>query len=68
MGTTFDVSGDGDELIGIIPRAVEHLFIGIQQRQQAAQEKGEIPPEFKVNVQFMEVPYRCWSFLTVFFV
>jgi len=55
MGTAFDVSGENDELVGIVPRAVEHLFIGIQQQQQAAQEKGAIPPEFKVNAQFMEV-------------
>jgi len=55
MGTAFDVSGDDDELVGIVPRAVEHLFIGIQQRQQDAREKGTVPPEFKVNAQFMEV-------------
>jgi len=55
MGTAFDVSGDDDELVGIVPRAVEHLFIGIQQRQQDAHEKGTVPPEFKVNAQFMEV-------------
>ena len=55
MGTAFDVAGDGDELVGIVPRAVEHLFIGIQQRQQSAEENGEIPPELKVNAQFMEV-------------
>jgi len=55
MGTAFDVSGDDDELVGIVPRAIEHLFIGIQQRQQDAREKGTVPPEFKVNAQFMEV-------------
>ena len=59
MGTAFDVCGDGDELVGIIPRAVEHLFIGIQQRQQTAQDNGQIPPEFKVNAQFMEVLQHC---------
>jgi len=60
MGTAFDVCGDGDELVGIIPRAVEHLFIGIQQRLQSAQDNGQIPPEFKVNAQFMEVSQHCF--------
>jgi len=55
MGTAFDVSGEDDQLVGIIPRAIEHLFTGIQQRQQAALENGTVPPEFKVNAQFMEV-------------
>jgi len=55
MGTAFDVTGEADELVGIIPRAVEYLFFGIQQRHQVAEEKGELPPEFKVNAQFMEV-------------
>ena len=55
MGTAFDVCGEDDELVGIVPRAVEHLFIEIQQRQQTAHENGQIPPEFKVNAQFMEV-------------
>jgi len=59
MGTAFDVSIEGDELVGIIPRAVEHMFIGIQQRQQAAHDNGLIPPEFKVNAQFMEVLSLC---------
>jgi len=55
MGTAFDVSGEDDELVGIVPRAIEHLFIGIEDRQLAAREKGIVPPEFKVNAQFMEV-------------
>ena len=61
MGTAFNVSGE-DELVGIVPRAVEQLFIGIQQRQQAAHEQGIIPPEFKVNAQFMEVFDKCFIF------
>jgi len=66
MGTAFDVSGEDDELVGIVPRAVEHLFIGIQQRQEAAREKGTVPPEFKVNAQFMEVLWCCLKFASVF--
>jgi len=56
MGTAFDVHLDEDEkLIGIIPRAVEHLFNGIQQHRQKAQDSGEPVPEFTVKAQFMEV-------------
>ncbi|MCI4381778.1 hypothetical protein PGIGA_G00255830 [Pangasianodon gigas] len=54
MGTGFDVSIPEDEL-GIIPRAVSHLFKGIEQRQQAAKEEGRPVPEFKINAQFLEL-------------
>ncbi|XP_067137573.1 kinesin-like protein KIF21A isoform X2 [Centruroides vittatus] len=54
MGTGFDIALGVQER-GIIPRAVEHLFDGIVRRQKEAREKGEIPPEFKVNAQFMEL-------------
>ncbi|CAB4017801.1 kinesin KIF21A, partial [Paramuricea clavata] len=53
MGTGFDVNSGKDEE-GIIPRAVSHLFDGIEKRKQAAKQNGEPPPDFKVNVQFME--------------
>lgn len=54
MGTGFDVNISKEEE-GIIPRAVSHLFDGIEKRKLAAKENGEPPPDFKVNVQFMEV-------------
>lgn len=54
MGTGFDVNIGEDEL-GIIPRAVNHLFRGIEQRRQAATEQGRPVPEFKINAQFLEV-------------
>lgn len=56
MGTGFDVNISEDE-IGIIPRAVDHLFQGIEERKRLAQERNEPPPDFKVNAQFMEVCY-----------
>jgi len=58
MGTGFDLSLPQEE-VGIIPRAVEHLFLGIEERRQAAIANNEPPPDFKVNAQFMEVrrPY-----------
>ncbi|KAI4872174.1 hypothetical protein NFI96_031009, partial [Prochilodus magdalenae] len=54
MGTGFDVSIPDDEL-GIIPRAVTHLFKGIEQRRQAATEQGRPVPEFKISAQFLEL-------------
>ncbi|KAM8882901.1 kinesin-like protein KIF21A [Synchiropus picturatus] len=54
MGTGFDVSIGEDEL-GIIPRAVNHLFRGIEERRQAATEQGRPVPEFKINAQFLEL-------------
>ncbi|KAM4712041.1 kinesin-like protein KIF21A isoform 4-T4 [Anableps anableps] len=54
MGTGFDVNiGDGEQ--GIIPRAVHHLFRGIEERRQAATEQGRPVPEFKINAQFLEL-------------
>ncbi|XP_069570579.1 kinesin-like protein KIF21A isoform X2 [Brachyistius frenatus] len=54
MGTGFDVN-IVDEELGIIPRAVHHLFKGIEERRQAAQEQGSPVPEFKINAQFLEL-------------
>jgi len=54
MGTGFDVNIEEDEL-GIIPRAVQHLFRGIEERRRAATEQGRPAPEFKINAQFLEV-------------
>ncbi|XP_041110802.1 kinesin-like protein KIF21A isoform X6 [Polyodon spathula] len=54
MGTGFDVS-IGEHELGIIPRAVKHLYKGIDERKQAAIEQGLPPPEFKVNAQFLEL-------------
>lgn len=54
MGTGFDMSLSQMEQ-GIIPRAVQQLFEGIQSRRVRAQEAGSQPPEFKVSAQFLEV-------------
>lgn len=54
MGSGFDVEVSQDQ-IGIIPRAIEHLFGGIEHRIQQAQETGTLVPEFKVMAQFMEL-------------
>ncbi|KAK5876820.1 hypothetical protein CesoFtcFv8_026135 [Champsocephalus esox] len=54
MGTGFDVNIGEDEL-GIIPRAVNHLFRGIEERRHTATEQGRPVPEFKINAQFLEL-------------
>ncbi|KAM3877962.1 LOW QUALITY PROTEIN: kinesin-like protein KIF21B [Diretmus argenteus] len=54
MGTGFDVNVRQEEQ-GIIPRAVHHLFEGIESRRTRAQEDGIQPPEFKVSAQFLEL-------------
>lgn len=54
MGSGFDVEVSQGQ-IGIIPRAIEHLFGGIEHRIQKAQETGTLVPEFKVMAQFMEL-------------
>ncbi|XP_054472357.1 kinesin-like protein KIF21B [Anoplopoma fimbria] len=54
MGTGFDMSL-GQHEQGIIPRAVHHLFEGIQNRRGRSQGAGIQPPEFKVSAQFLEL-------------
>ena len=53
MGTGFEENSEED--IGIIPRAVDHLFKGITERQMQAKENNEPPPDFKITAQFIEV-------------
>uniref|UniRef100_A0A8C3RRL2 Kinesin-like protein KIF21B n=1 Tax=Chelydra serpentina TaxID=8475 RepID=A0A8C3RRL2_CHESE len=54
MGTGFDTNISEEEH-GIIPRAIAHLFSGIERRKRAAQERGTAVPEFKVSAQFLEL-------------
>lgn len=54
MGTAFDVNVE-DNLLGIIPRAVNHLFDGIEKRKEEANANGKTPPKFTVDAQFMEL-------------
>jgi kinesin family member 21 len=69
MGTAFDMHVDeGENKIGIIPRAVEHLFMGIEERRRKAQDAGGPVPEFTVNTQFMEVnSYIVLTFFSLLF-
>ena len=54
MGTGFDGGLDAEQ-IGIIPRAVEHLFDAIGRLRAESLAKAEPPPEFKINAQFLEL-------------
>ncbi|EDV28619.1 uncharacterized protein TRIADDRAFT_20248, partial [Trichoplax adhaerens] len=54
MGTAFDVNVD-PEIEGIIPRAVNNLFNGINIRKQKAAEENLPSPEFNVTAQFLEL-------------
>ncbi|XP_071121574.1 kinesin-like protein KIF21A isoform X5 [Mytilus edulis] len=54
MGTGFDVNHIEEE-IGIVPRAVDHLFKGIAERQTEAIENNQPPPDFKITAQFIEL-------------
>lgn len=54
MGTGFDVEVQTEQ-VGIIPRAIHHLFQGIQDRANQAREAGQPAPEFKIVAQFMEL-------------
>ncbi|XP_054278037.1 kinesin-like protein KIF21A [Macrosteles quadrilineatus] len=54
MGTGFDVDLEPEQ-VGIIPRAINHLFDGINRVVQQAKETGEAPPQFKVSAQFLEL-------------
>ena len=48
MGTGFDVSVPEEEM-GVIPRAVRHLFDGIDRRRRDAVEASAPPPDFQVS-------------------
>ncbi|XP_053562891.1 kinesin-like protein KIF21B isoform X2 [Bombina bombina] len=54
MGSGFDLMVTEEEL-GIIPRAVRHLFGTIQKHTVTAQENGRPEPKFKVSAQFLEL-------------
>uniref|UniRef100_A0A8D8UHF4 Kinesin-like protein KIF21B n=1 Tax=Cacopsylla melanoneura TaxID=428564 RepID=A0A8D8UHF4_9HEMI len=54
MGTGFETDVS-EEMLGIIPRAIIHLFEGIQNIQEQTKEKGDTPPDVMVQAQFLEL-------------
>ncbi|CAJ0936108.1 unnamed protein product, partial [Mesorhabditis belari] len=55
MGTAFDAGNIPEELIGVVPRAVYHVFRRIGELRAEAADKGIVPPTFDVSVQFIEL-------------
>ena len=44
-----------EEDLGILPRALRHLFDGIERRKEEAAQRRSPSPEFRVHLQFIEV-------------
>ena len=54
MGTGFELNSSEDQ-VGIIPRAVRHLFDGARRRKQQAVDNSLPQPTFQILAQFMEL-------------
>ncbi|CAB3377762.1 Hypothetical predicted protein [Cloeon dipterum] len=54
MGTGYELTC-GAENVGVLPRAIRHIFSGIESRQEQAREAGIPIPEFRVEAQFIEL-------------
>lgn len=59
MGTGFEPNAieepTSDSSQGIVPRAVHHTFSKIDSLRREASEKNQMPPEFKISAQFLEL-------------
>uniref|UniRef100_A0A0R3RJQ7 Kinesin-like protein n=1 Tax=Elaeophora elaphi TaxID=1147741 RepID=A0A0R3RJQ7_9BILA len=56
MGTAFDMMDVMSEIdVGIVPRAIRHLFSGMDNRKQQALEQGFVEPCFDIVAQFVEL-------------
>ncbi|KAM3726385.1 Kinesin-like protein [Dirofilaria immitis] len=56
MGTAFDMMDIMNEIdVGIVPRAIRHLFSGMDLRKQQALEHGFVEPCFDIVAQFVEL-------------
>lgn len=55
MGTAFDTGGIAEHEVGVIPRALSHVFQRIMELKQEAREAGVLEPTFEVSVQFIEL-------------
>ena len=54
MGTGFDMALDNDA-VGVIPRAVNQIFTGMEERRREALERNEPPPQYELTAEFLEV-------------
>ncbi|KAM3967672.1 kinesin-like protein 31E [Aphomia sociella] len=56
MGSGWEGEGESnEERRGIIPRAIRDLFAGADARAETARAQGQLPPEFSVQAQFIEL-------------
>lgn len=56
MGTAFDMLDMMSESdIGIVPRAIKHLFMGMNARKDEASRQGVLEPCFDIVAQYVEV-------------
>ncbi|KIH55136.1 kinesin motor domain protein, partial [Ancylostoma duodenale] len=55
MGTAFDTGAISEHEVGVIPRALAHVFRRIIELRREAQENGILEPTFDVSVQFIEL-------------
>ena len=55
MGTGFDAAALDPDEVGVIPRAVNQIFTGIEERRREAIERNEPPPQYELTAQFLEV-------------
>lgn len=54
MGTGYELTCGVDN-VGMLPRAIRHIYSGIESRQEQAREAGLPVPEFRVEAQFIEL-------------
>ena len=55
MGSGWEGEDVGEDKRGIIPRAIRDLFAGADERAETARSQGQLPPEFSVQAQFIEL-------------
>ncbi|XP_045770281.1 kinesin-like protein KIF21A isoform X1 [Maniola jurtina] len=55
MGSGWEGEHVDEDKRGIIPRAIRDLFAGADERADAARSQGQLPPEFSVQAQFIEL-------------
>uniref|UniRef100_A0A7I4YIE6 Kinesin motor domain-containing protein n=1 Tax=Haemonchus contortus TaxID=6289 RepID=A0A7I4YIE6_HAECO len=55
MGTAFDTGAISEHEVGVIPRALAHVFRRVSDLKQEAREGGILEPTFEVSVQFIEL-------------
>ncbi|KAJ1370430.1 hypothetical protein KIN20_032150 [Parelaphostrongylus tenuis] len=55
MGTAFESTAVNEHEVGVIPRALAHVFCRVDELKREAQENGVLTPTFDVSVQFIEL-------------